>query len=144
MCVCLQIIIMLALDSKICLSTCVADMINEMIACNDKSALQVLMVSGGTFDGFVSLLLETTVRYASVSPSFVVVAVVTFISFMLFRRQTGHLPLHQTENGLVRETQMCPCDTAPVTTQHLFQHCPLQDIPRSAAWTEVTAHREVG
>ena len=38
-----------------------ADMINEMVACNDKSALQVLMVSGGTFDGFISLLQKTTV-----------------------------------------------------------------------------------
>ncbi|XP_076450797.1 neurobeachin-like protein 1 [Babylonia areolata] len=36
------------------------NMINEMVACNDKSALQVLMVSGGTFDGFISLLLKTT------------------------------------------------------------------------------------
>lgn len=40
------------------------NMINEMVACNDKSALQVLMVSGGTFDGFISLLLKTTLTGA--------------------------------------------------------------------------------
>ncbi|XP_069107826.1 neurobeachin-like protein 1 isoform X1 [Argopecten irradians] len=33
--------------------------INEMLACQDKSALQVIMVSGGTFDAFVSLLQKT-------------------------------------------------------------------------------------
>jgi hypothetical protein len=43
----------------------VTDMINEMIACNDKSALQVLMVSGGMFDSFVSLLCKTTVRISA-------------------------------------------------------------------------------
>ncbi|XP_025103761.1 neurobeachin-like protein 1 isoform X2 [Pomacea canaliculata] len=36
------------------------NMINEMVACNDKSSLQVLLVSGGTFNSFVSLLQKTT------------------------------------------------------------------------------------
>ncbi|KAK7111968.1 hypothetical protein V1264_011504 [Littorina saxatilis] len=45
-------------DSRVQLT--MINMINEMIACNDKSALQVLMVSGSTFDAFVSLLLKTT------------------------------------------------------------------------------------
>ncbi|KAK7507554.1 hypothetical protein BaRGS_00001489, partial [Batillaria attramentaria] len=39
-------------------------MINEMVACNDKSALQVLLVSGGTFDAFISLLQKTTLTGA--------------------------------------------------------------------------------
>ena len=38
-----------------------------------------------------------------------------------------------------------PCDTAPMTTLHLLQHCPLQDGPLNAAWPEViyTPEREV-
>ena len=31
---------------------------------------------------------------------------------------------------------MCPCDTAPMDTAHGLQDCPLQDIPRLAAWPE--------
>ncbi|KAL5005989.1 hypothetical protein ScPMuIL_017147 [Solemya velum] len=34
--------------------------INEMLACQDKKALQVIMVSGGTFDAFITLLQRTT------------------------------------------------------------------------------------
>ncbi|CAC5375511.1 NEBL1_2 [Mytilus coruscus] len=33
--------------------------INEMLSCQDKSSLQVIMVSGGTFDAFISLLQKT-------------------------------------------------------------------------------------
>lgn len=36
------------------------NMINEMMASNDKSGLQVTMINGGTFDGFVALLCKTT------------------------------------------------------------------------------------
>ena len=32
-----------------------------MLACHDKNALQVILVSGGTFDTFVSLLQKTAV-----------------------------------------------------------------------------------
>ena len=35
--------------------------INEMLLCQDKSALQVILVSGGTFDSFISLLQNTSV-----------------------------------------------------------------------------------
>ncbi|KAK3582874.1 hypothetical protein CHS0354_012486 [Potamilus streckersoni] len=34
--------------------------INEMLACQDKAALQVILVSGGTFDSFISLLQKTS------------------------------------------------------------------------------------
>ena len=37
---------------------------------------------------------------------------------------------------------MCHCDTAPMDTAHLLQDCPLQDIPRLAAWPEETPLRE--
>ena len=35
--------------------------INEMLLCQDKSALQVILVSGGTFDSFIALLQNTSV-----------------------------------------------------------------------------------
>ena len=37
---------------------------------------------------------------------------------------------------------MCPCDTAPMDTAHVLQDCPLQDIPRLAAWPEERPLRE--
>ena len=42
----------------------------------------------------------------------------------------------------VGQTQMRPCDTAPMDTVHLLQDCPLQDIPRLAVWPEETPLRE--
>lgn len=39
--------------------------INEMLECHDKGALQVILVSGGTFDAFVSLLQKTAVSHRS-------------------------------------------------------------------------------
>ncbi|XP_067686159.1 neurobeachin-like protein 1 [Haliotis asinina] len=38
--------------------------INEMMVCNDRAALQVLMVSGGTFNAFISLLQQTSLTGA--------------------------------------------------------------------------------
>ena len=38
----------------------------------------------------------------------------------------------------IGQTQMCPCDTAPMDTAHVPQDCPLQDIPTLAAWPEET------
>ena len=35
--------------------------INEMLLCEDPSALQVILFSAGTFDAFVSLLQKTSV-----------------------------------------------------------------------------------
>lgn len=35
--------------------------VNEMLTCDDRSALQVILVGGGTFDAFVSLLQKTSV-----------------------------------------------------------------------------------
>ena len=40
------------------------------------------------------------------------------------------------------QTEMCPCDTAPMDTAHILQDCPLQDILRLAAWPEETPLRE--
>lgn len=36
------------------------DAINEMLLCNDKSAMQAILVSGGTFNAFMSLLQKTS------------------------------------------------------------------------------------
>ncbi|VDI09012.1 Hypothetical predicted protein [Mytilus galloprovincialis] len=40
--------------------------INEMLSCQDKSSLQVIMVSGGTFDAFISLLQKTAVSLPNI------------------------------------------------------------------------------
>ena len=39
-------------------------------------------------------------------------------------------------------TEMCPCETAPMTTEHLLQHCPLQDGLRCTAWPDETPLKE--
>ena len=39
-------------------------------------------------------------------------------------------------------TGMSPCDTAPMTTEHLLQRCPLQDAWRCTAWPEETPPKE--
>ena len=42
------------------------DAVNEMLSCQDRSALQVTLVSGGTFDSLVALLQKTSVSLKSV------------------------------------------------------------------------------
>ena len=42
----------------------------------------------------------------------------------------------------IGQTEMCLCDIAPMDTAHVLQDCPLQDIPRLAAWPEETPLRE--
>ena len=31
---------------------------------------------------------------------------------------------------------MCPCNTAPLTSEELLQHCPLQDTLLKATWSQ--------
>lgn len=40
-----------------------SDAVNEMLTCQDRSALQVTLVSGGTFDSLVALLQKTSVSF---------------------------------------------------------------------------------
>lgn len=56
--VCLMVMTVSEFDE---LTVHVSDTINEMMVCNDRAALQVLMVSGGTFNAFISLLQQTSV-----------------------------------------------------------------------------------
>ena len=42
----------------------------------------------------------------------------------------------------IGQTQICPCDTAPMVTAHVLQDSPLQDMPSLAAWPEETPLRE--
>ena len=63
---------------------------------------------------------------------------------MLFRIRRGHNrlnahPFHKQKIGL---SEMCPCDTAPLTTEDFLQHCPLHDGLTNAAWPENRALRE--
>ena len=62
----------------------------------------------------------------------------------LFRLRTGYnrVTAHHYNKMKIGQTEMCPCDTAPMDTAHLLQDCPLQDIPRLAAWPEETHLRE--
>ena len=54
-----------------------------------------------------------------------------------------HSSLPSTEGQLkTGQSEMCPCDTAPVTTENSLQHCHLQDSSRHAAWPGGTALRE--
>ena len=40
---------------------------------------------------------------------------------------------------MIGQTDHCPCDTAPVTRQHLFQDCPLHDVVRWETWPKETS-----
>ena len=54
-----------------------------------------------------------------------------------------HSSLPSAEGQLkTGQSEMCPCDTAPVTTENSLQHCHLQDSSRHAAWPGGTALRE--
>ena len=60
--------------------------INEMLLCEDPSALQVILVSAGTFDAFVSLLQKT-----SVSCKLIVLSLLP-LSLLNFLNGIFHLP----------------------------------------------------
>ncbi|KAK7100293.1 hypothetical protein V1264_023271 [Littorina saxatilis] len=38
----------------------------------------------------------------------------------------------------IGQSEMCTCNTAPMTTAHLLQECPLQEERRSTAWPDET------
>jgi hypothetical protein len=44
----------------------------------------------------------------------------------------------------IRETDLCTCGTAPMTTEHLLQECPSYDNERSETGTKaVTLHNKL-
>ena len=42
----------------------------------------------------------------------------------------------------IGQTDRCPCDTAPMTTQHLPQDCPLHDVLKQEAWPDYPPLRD--
>ena len=65
-------------------------------------------------------------------------------SVILFRLRTGHnrLNAHLLHKLKTGQSQMCPCDTAKMTTEHFLQHCPLHNGLRGNAWSEMTPFRQ--
>ena len=63
---------------------------------------------------------------------------------VLFRLRTGHnrLNAHMFRKLKIGQSEMCPCGTAPMTTEHLLQECPLQDGPRRATWPQPAPLRD--
>ena len=49
---------------------------------------------------------------------------------------------HLYNNMRIGQTEMCPCDTAPMTTDHQLQHCPLQRALRCTTWPDETPLKE--
>ena len=43
---------------------------------------------------------------------------------------------HMFNKLRIGQSERCPCNTAPMTTEHLLQHCPLQDDARQEEWPE--------
>ena len=60
--------------------------------------------------------------------------------------RTGHnrMNVHKIMYSKLKigQTDRCPCDTAPMTSQHLLQDCPLHDIIRQETWSYVTSLRD--
>ena len=48
----------------------------------------------------------------------------------------------KTNYLLMPLSEMCPWDTAPVTTEHMLQHCPQHDGRRGDTWPEKRPLRE--
>ena len=62
---------------------------------------------------------------------------------ILLRLRTGHNRLNAHLFRLkIGQTDMCPCDTAPMTSPHLLQECPLHDVIRRETWPEETPLRD--
>lgn len=59
---------------------------------------------------------------------------------ILIRLRTGHnrMRAHLYNKLKIGQTEKCPCDTAPMTTAHLLQDCPMQDALRQATWPDDT------
>ena len=57
-----------------------------------------------------------------------------------FRLRAGHnrLRSHLFNEFRIGQTDMCPCDTAPMTSAHLLQDCPLHANLRQETWPEET------
>ena len=62
---------------------------------------------------------------------------------ILFRLRTGHnrMRAHMHNKLRIGPTEMCPCNTGPMTTQHLLQDCPTQDALRKTMWPDQPALR---
>ena len=62
----------------------------------------------------------------------------------ILRLRTGHnrLNAHLYNKMRIGESEMCPCNTAAMTTEHLLQHCPLHDVLRSSTWPEAETLKE--
>ena len=63
---------------------------------------------------------------------------------IMLRLRTGHnrMRAHLFNKLKIGESDLCPCDTAPMTTAHLLQDCPLHDALRQATWPTVTTLTE--
>ena len=59
---------------------------------------------------------------------------------ILFRLRTGHNRMHAHMHGKLKigTTDRCPCNTGPMTTEHLLQICPTQDALRKTMWPDRT------
>ena len=57
---------------------------------------------------------------------------------IILRLRTGHnrLNAHLYNKMRIGQSEMCPCNTATMTTEHILQHCPLHDVLRSSTWPE--------
>ena len=62
----------------------------------------------------------------------------------MIRLRTGHnrMKAHLFNKLKIGESDRCPCETAPMTTAHLLQDCPLHDALRQATWPTVTTLTE--
>ena len=57
---------------------------------------------------------------------------------VLFRLRTGHnkMKAHMYNKLKIGETDRCPCNTGPMNTEHILQHCPAHEELRREIWPE--------
>ena len=60
---------------------------------------------------------------------------------IIFRLRTGHnrLNYHMYTKLKIGRTPLCACETAPQTSQHILQACPLLDSEREKCWPTQTS-----
>ena len=63
---------------------------------------------------------------------------------IMLRLRTGHnrMRAHLFNRLKIGESDLCPCDTAPMTTAHLLQDCPLHEAFHQATWPTMTTLTE--
>ena len=67
---------------------------------------------------------------------------ILFKSFFFFYELLFTNEWHMNWTVRIDQSERCPCDTDPMTTEYLLHHCPLHDDARQETWPEPVPLKE--